>query len=384
MEKNEAINLHRKLKGKIKIELKSELNKETLALLYSPGVADACLEIKKNPDAVKDLTWTNNLVAVISDGTAVLGLGDIGPSASLPVMEGKAAILKQFANVDSIPIVLDTKDTEEIIKTIKLISKSFGAINLEDIATPRCFEIEQRLDRELDIPVFHDDQHGTTIVVMAAIKNSLKLVNKDYDDLKVVVSGVGSAGANIVKKLIEYGVKTIYCYDENGLITKERKDNKVIEEIAMKLKVEEQILFENAFEDADVFIGVSVGNIVTKEMIRKMNKKPIVMCLANPTPEIDPKLAKDAGAYIVCTGRSDYPNQVNNLLAFPGIFRGLLNAGSKNVTIELKNAVIDVIADSIDGDITPENVIPSPFDKTIVAKIATKIEEIERNKNGNI
>lgn len=375
-----ALELHRKNQGKMEIQSKVALeNGDDLSLAYSPGVAEPCLEIYNNPNHVYDYTMKGNLVGVVTDGTAVLGLGDIGPEASLPVMEGKALLLKKFANIDAFPICLNTTDTEEIIRTVKLLSPTFGGINLEDISAPRCFEIEQRLREECDIPVFHDDQHGTAIVVSAGLTNALKLVDKDIKEIKVVINGAGAAGIAITKLLISLGVDNIIMCDSKGIIYKDRPTgmNQQKNEIAhLTNKNEEQGSLKTALKDADVFIGVSVANVLTKELIDQMTVDPIVFALANPMPEILPDIAKEYGVKVIATGRSDYPNQVNNVLAFPGIFRGALDVRATDINDEMKLAATKAIASLIEvNDLHVDYVIPNPFDPRVVEIVSKSVSE---------
>ncbi len=383
----DAITMHESAQGKITVNTKVKINdKDDLSLAYSPGVAAPCLEIKDNYNRIYDLTAKGNLVAVISDGSAVLGLGDIGAHASLPVMEGKAVLFKEFGNVDAIPLCLDTNDTEEIIRTCKILEPSIGGINLEDISAPRCFEIEKRLKEELNIPVFHDDQHGTAIVCLAGIINSIKLIKKDLKDLKIVVFGTGAAGLSIINLLHDVGVKKIVAYNKHGVVNKE---NIVNNDTYVQDLFEKEIIsdtseeIESLFEDADIFIGVSAANIVTAKMIEKMNDKPIIFAMANPTPEIDPEIAKAAGAYIIGTGRSDYPNQVNNVLAFPGIFRGALDAKTTNITEEMKIEAAYAIASVIpDSELTPSYIIPSPFNKEVAKVVSSAVYKLALKHKG--
>ncbi|MCA9387215.1 NADP-dependent malic enzyme [Candidatus Dojkabacteria bacterium] len=371
----ESIKLHFKHKGKLATVSKvSVKDKEDLSLAYSPGVAGPCLEIQKDKSKVMDLTWRGNLVAVISDGTAVLGLGDIGPEAALPVMEGKCLLLKEFAGVDAIPIVLNTKDTEEIIQTIKMIAPSFSGINLEDISAPRCFEIETRLQQELDIPVFHDDQHGTAIVCLAALINSSKIIGKDLRKERVVINGAGAAAIASAKLLLEYGFNDIVVLDSKGILSSDRTDLNDFKKDLLKTVNKKDIKggLSEAMKDAQIFIGLSVGNIVTEEMVKSMQPDPIIIAMANPTPEIDPSLAKKAGARIIATGRSDYPNQVNNVLGFPGIFRGLLDKKKKEVTMQMKLDVAKALADLVEEP-NEEYIIPRPFDKKVVPAVSGAI-----------
>lgn len=352
-------------------------NSRDLSLAYSPGVAEPCVEIANDPSLVYEYTIKGNLVAVVTDGTAVLGLGDIGAEAALPVMEGKALLLKRYANIDSFPICLDTKDVDEIVRTVKLISPTFGAINLEDISAPRCFEVERRLREELDIPVFHDDQHGTAIVVGAGLLNALKVVNKEIGSVRIVVNGAGAAGIAIIKLLISLGFEDIVICDSKGIIYKGRPNdmNPVKHEIA---EITNPNLLQGSLQDAmigaDVFIGVSVANLLKKEMIESMNIDPIVFALANPIPEIAPDLAKEYGVRIIATGRSDYPNQVNNVLAFPGIFRGALDVRATEINESMKLAATHAIADIIDdADLRDDYIIPDPFDERVVSRVAQAV-----------
>ncbi|MEG1364017.1 MAG: malic enzyme-like NAD(P)-binding protein, partial [Cetobacterium sp.] len=370
-----SLELHEVHNGKIEVISKVAVtNREELSLAYSPGVAAPCMAIKKNKEDVYKYTSKGNMVAVITDGTAVLGLGDIGPEAALPVMEGKAILFKQFANVDAFPICLDTTDTEEIIKTIKLIAPSFGGINLEDISAPRCIEIETRLKAELDIPVFHDDQHGTAIVVVAGLINSFKIVGKTFETAKFVVNGAGAAGSSITKLLLKMGAKNIVVHDRDGILNRDDMASYDFSKSELaKLTNPENLKggLEVAIKNADVFIGVSVANVLTQDMVRTMNKDAIIFAMANPSPEIMPEDALAAGAKIVGTGRSDYPNQVNNVLAFPGIFRGALDAKAKKITEEMKIAAAIGIAKLVsDDELNAEFVIPNPFDPRVAKVVA--------------
>ena len=373
----EALKFHEEKRGKLEVTSRVKIqNEKDLSLAYTPGVAEPCREIYKDATKANIYTRKWNTVAVISDGTAVLGLGDIGPLASLPVMEGKCVLFKEFGDVDAVPIVLDTKDPNEIVETVKRIAPSFGGINLEDISAPRCFEVEKRLIEELDIPVFHDDQHGTAIVVLAGLINALKIVNKNLEDLKIVINGSGSAGIAIGKLLLHSGVKNLVMCNINGAIYRGMDyENSSIEEIAnITNPNNEKGKLSNVIKGADVFIGVSVGNIVSKDMIESMNKDAIVFAMANPEPEINPNDAKEAGARIVGTGRSDYPNQINNVLAFPGIFRGALDAGAKKITTEMKLAAAYAIANEIsDDELNEENIIPKPFKEGVAMKVAEAV-----------
>ena len=374
----EALKLHEKNGGKIAVASKIKINnRDDLSTAYTPGVAAPCKEIASDPENVWKYTAKKNLVAVVSDGTAVLGLGDIGAKAAMPVMEGKAILFKEFGDVDAFPVCLDTKDMEEIIKTVKNIAPCFGGINLEDIASPKCFEIEERLEKELEIPVFHDDQHGTAIVVTAALINALKLVDKKMDEIKVVLNGPGSAGTAIIKMLLESGVKNITACDEYGILYKERaegiKDHKKWLCTVTNLNDMRGNLAD-ALAGADVFIGVSVANILTKDMIKTMAKDPIVFAMANPNPEISYDEAIEAGVAVMGTGRSDRSNQINNVLAFPGIFRGALDAHARDINYTMKKAAARAIADYIKPeDLNPENIIPSALDKSVAKAVADAV-----------
>lgn len=384
-----ALELHKNLKGKIEVISKVKIeNPNDLTLSYTPGVAAPCLEIKNNKNDVYKYTSKGNMIAVISDGSAVLGLGDIGPYAGIPVMEGKAILFKRFANIDAVPICLDTKDCDEIIKTIVNISPSFGGINLEDISAPRCVYIERKLKELLDIPVFHDDQHGTAIVIGAAIINGCKLSGKSIDSLTVVISGTGAAGSSIARHLKKLGVKKIYAYNLQGVVDKDKYETydflikELIDDCIIDSKEHNDNTLASLIKDADCFIGVSAPNIVTKEMIKSMNTNPFVFALANPNPEISYNDAKEAGAYIIGTGRSDYPNQVNNILAFPGIFRGALDSRTKSITDEIKIAASYAIADVIsENELTPAYIIPSPFDERVVPSVAKAVKDLVSKGN---
>ena len=370
-----ALELHEKYKGKITTALRDngEIDRDKLSAYYSPGVGAVSQAIAENPADLPKYTWTNNLVGVISDGSAILGLGDLGPKAAMPVMEGKALLFKHFANVDAVPIVLDVHQPEEIIAAVKAIAPSFGAINLEDIAAPKCFEIEERLKDELDIPVFHDDQHGTAVVVLAGLINSMKVVGKNLPDCKVVMIGAGAAGTAIAKLLYAYGVHNIYAVDSRGIISDARDDLNA-EKTALKqyLRTDINGSLNDAITDADIFIGVSKPGLLTPEMVAKMAKNPVVFALANPVPEIMPDIAKEAGVAVIATGRSDFPNQINNSLAFPGIFRGALDHGVKKITDEHKLAAAEALAALVDHP-TADEVIPSPFDERVVPAVADVI-----------
>lgn len=370
-----ALDLHKRFGGKITTILRdqSELNREKLSVYYSPGVAAVSKAIADDPSKLSEYTWTSNLVAVISDGSAVLGLGNIGPKASMPVMEGKALLFKHFAGIDSIPITLDVHTPDEIVATIKAISSSFGAINLEDIAAPQCFEIEERLKAELDIPVFHDDQHGTAIVTLAGLINAMKVVGKKLEDTKIVVIGAGAAGTAIIKLLHLYAKPQIVAVDSKGIIGSARTDlNTEKQALLSYIDASQTGSLSDAIQDADIFIGVSQPGLLTKEMIGKMASKPVVFALANPTPEIMPSEAKAAGVAVIATGRSDFPNQVNNAVAFPGIFKGALHNNVKKITDAHKIAAAEVIA-SLIGTPNSENIIPSVFDEQLVPEIAKVI-----------
>lgn len=375
-----ALDIHRKSKGKMEVKSKVPLENDfDLSLAYSPGVAEPCMEIKNDPSKVYEYTIKGNLVAVVTDGTAVLGLGDIGPTASLPVMEGKALLLKRFADIDAFPICLDTTDTEEIIRTVKAISPTFGAINLEDISAPRCFEIEKRLREECDIPVFHDDQHGTAIVVSAGLINALKIVEKQMDKVKIVVNGAGAAGMAIAKLLTKIGVRNIIMCDSKGIIYKNRPEgmNETKDEIT-KITNPDNVKgsLREALQDADVFVGVSVANVLTKDLVQCMNEDPIVFALANPNPEILPDAAKEYGVRVIATGRSDFPNQVNNVLAFPGIFRGALDVRATDINDAMKLAATHAIASLItESDLNENYVIPNPFDPRVVDAVSKAVSE---------
>ncbi|WP_028991979.1 NAD(P)-dependent malic enzyme [Thermoanaerobacter thermocopriae] len=375
--REETLKLHKKNKGKLEIVSKVKIKTdEDLALAYTPGVAEPCKEIHKNSDLVYDYTAKSHMVAVVTDGSAVLGLGNIGPQAALPVMEGKAVLFKEFGGVDAVPICLATQDVEEIIKTVVNISPAFGGINLEDISAPRCFEVERRLDEILDIPVFHDDQHGTAVVTLAALINALKIVEKELKEVTAVVNGAGAAGIAITKFLIKAGIKDVIVCDRSGIIYEGREDKdfskKEIAKISNKGKLKGTL--KDALKGADVFIGVSAPNVLNKEMIKTMAKKPIVFALANPVPEIYPNEAKEAGAYVVGTGRSDFPNQINNVLAFPGIFRGALEVRATTINEEMKISAAYSIAQTVsESELDPKYVIPKPFDKRVLKNVAIAV-----------
>lgn len=374
-----ALEMHEKNKGKITVCSKVKVeDKDDLSIAYTPGVAAPCVEISKDEDLAYKYTSKGNMVGVVSDGSAVLGLGNIGASASIPVMEGKAILFKEFANVDAFPICLKTNDVDEIVNTVKLMEPVFGGINLEDISAPRCFEIEEKLKKELNIPVFHDDQHGTAIVLSAAIINSLKLINKKIEDLEIVINGPGAAGLAIAKMLISMGVKNIVLCGLNGALEEGMDDLNWAQEEMLKVTNihNEKGLLADVIKNKDVFIGVSGPNCVTKEMVATMNEKSIILAMANPTPEIMPDQAKAGGAYIVGTGRSDFPNQVNNVLAFPGIFRGALDVRATEINEEMKIAAANAIANSIKiEDLNPDNILPKSFDRDVAKNVAESIKE---------
>lgn len=377
--KKEALEMSKELGGKIEVRSKVKIETmEDLAIAYTPGVAAVSSAIAENKEDVYTYTSKRNLVAVVTDGSAVLGLGNIGPEAAIPVMEGKAALFKRFADVDAVPISLNTQDVEEFISHVQAMSPSFGGINLEDISAPRCFEIERRLKETLDIPVFHDDQHGTAIVVLAAVYNALKLAEKEISKVKIVVNGAGAAGIAIAKKLLLAGAENILLVDRSGIISKEDTtlEERHIEIAQLTNQQSIQGNLEKAVEKADIFIGVSAPNVLKKEWISTMNDRPIIFAMANPEPEIDPNEAKAGGAFIVGTGRSDFPNQINNVLAFPGIFRGALDARAKDITDEMQIAAAKGIASVIsDAELTTENIIPDVFNPSIAKIVAESVRE---------
>ena len=375
--KEYALKKHAAWKGKLSVECKCPItNKEELAVAYTPGVAEPCLEIQKDEHLAYTYTGKGNTVAVITDGTAVLGLGDIGPSAGMPVMEGKCALFKAFAGIDAVPICINSKDPDEIVNTVYLISKSFGGINLEDISAPRCFEIEKRLIEMCDIPVFHDDQHGTAIIASAGILNALKVTGKKAGNLKIVISGAGSAGISIAKMFLRFQFGDIILCDREGAIYEDAPFNNPEQEKMAKITNRQHLSgsLADVLKDADILIGVSKPGIVTQDMIRSMAKDPIVFVMANPVPEIMPDEAKAAGAAVVGTGRSDFPNQVNNVIAFPGIFRGALDCGAPKITEEMKEAAARAIASVIpDEELTAENVLPDGFNPLVVKRVAEAV-----------
>jgi malate dehydrogenase (oxaloacetate-decarboxylating) len=376
--RDEALLMHKKHQGKLGVYSKVPVrDAKDLSLAYSPGVAEPCLEIYEDESKVYDYTMKGNLVAIVSDGTAVLGLGNIGPKAAMPVMEGKAVLFKAFGDVDAFPICLDTTDTEKIVEVVKLLEPTFGGVNLEDIAAPRCFEIESRLRKACNIPIFHDDQHGTAIVTVAGLINALKLANKKITEIRVVANGAGAAGIAIVKLLIDMGVKDVILCDTKGIIYVDRHVGMNIFKEKMALitnKEQKKGTLADALVGADVFVGVSAAGVVTKEMVRSMNRDPIIFAMANPVPEIMPEEAKEAGALVVGTGRSDFPNQVNNVLAFPGIFRGALDVQAKEINEEMKLAAVYAIAGLISSEeLNADYVIPDPFDLRVAAHVAAAV-----------
>ncbi|MFB9987990.1 malic enzyme-like NAD(P)-binding protein [Bacillus benzoevorans] len=376
--REEALHMHRENKGKLESKSKvSVQNAKDLSLAYSPGVAEPCKEIYDKPETVYEYTMKGNMVAVVTDGTAVLGLGNIGPEAALPVMEGKAVLFKSFAGVDAFPICLNTTDTEKIIETVKLLEPTFGGVNLEDIAAPHCFEIEERLKKEAGIPVFHDDQHGTAIVTAAGLVNALKIVNKKISEIKVVANGAGAAGIAIIKLLHFFGVRDIIMCDTKGSIYEGRPNgmNNVKNEVA-KFTNRDNIpgSLEDVIKGADVFIGVSAAGALSQDMVKSMNRNPIIFAMANPNPEISPADAKAAGAAVIGTGRSDYPNQVNNVLAFPGIFRGALDVRATHINEQMKVAAVKAIAGLIqESELHADYVIPGPFDPRVAPEVAAAV-----------
>ena len=371
-----ALDLHAEYKGKITLKLRdeSQLDRKKLSAYYTPGVAAVSRAIADQPELLPKYTWTNNLVAVISDGSAVLGLGDIGPRGSMPVMEGKALLFKHFADIDAVPIILDVHTSDEIVAAVKAIAPSFGAINLEDIAAPKCFEVEERLKAELDIPVFHDDQHGTAVVVLAGLINAMKVTGKNLADCKIVTIGAGAAGTAIMKLLYKYGVGSIMAVDSRGILSDERTDlNDEKKALLPYLDTSKSGSLDDAINGADVFIGVSKPGLLTADMVKKMADQPIIFALANPTPEIMPDVAREAGAAVIATGRSDFPNQVNNAIAFPGIFRGALDHGVKKITDDHKIAAAEALARLVEN-LTAEEIIPSAFDERVAKAVARVIK----------
>ncbi|SDO17761.1 NAD(P)-dependent malic enzyme [Alkalicoccus daliensis] len=386
--REEAVELHRYHAGKIEITSKIKIDDaKGLSLAYTPGVGDVCREIVEQPEKADTLTARGNMVAVVTDGTAVLGLGDIGPKAAIPVMEGKSLLFKKFADIDAVPLSLDTKNTDEIVSIIKALQPSFSGINLEDISAPRCFEIEERLIKELDIPVFHDDQHGTAIVVLAGLYNALKVVGKTHKNIKIVINGAGAAGISIAKLLLHAGFKDITLVSLEGVVSQGEKwlntaQVKIAEETNKKRITG---TLHDAIQEADVFVGVSAPGVMKQEHIKAMKKDPIVFAMANPIPEIYPEEALEAGAAVVGTGRSDYPNQVNNLLAFPGIFRGALDAKAKNITVNMKVAAAMAIANTIPAtDLRPAYIIPDALDERVAMLVAKAVRNAANQEKKGI
>lgn len=381
----DALKLHAEAKGKLEVQLKVPLNEShDLSLAYTPGVAQPCREIAQNKDNVYKYTWKQNSVAVVSDGTAVLGLGDIGPEAAMPVMEGKAILFKKFGNIDAVPICLDTKDPKEIIQIVKAMAPTFGGINLEDISAPRCVEIERTLIQELDIPVFHDDQHGTAIVVTAGLLNALKVVGKKVEDITVVVSGIGAAGSSIIKMIHTLGVKEIYGFNINGIVTKEDYDQYdfLTQELTQITNRQgKRMTMAEAMCEADVFIGVSAPGLLTQDMVKSMKAKPIVFAMANPEPEIKYDDAIAAGVTVMGTGRSDFPNQINNVLAFPGLFRGALDVRAKKISEGMKLAAAKGLASLVsDEELSPTYVIPNALDPRVAKVVAAAVAKEARDE----
>jgi len=378
----ESLKLHREWKGKIEISARAKVDSsEALSLAYTPGVAAPCLEIQKHPEESFNLTRRWNTVAVVTDGTAVLGLGDIGPEAGMPVMEGKCVLFKEFGGVDAIPLCIRSKDPDEIVKTVSLLAGSFGGINLEDISAPRCFEIEQKLQQVCDIPVFHDDQHGTAVITLAGLMNALKVVGKKIEDVKIVTSGAGAAGIAIIRLLISMGLKNVIMTDRKGAIYKGRWGLNPIKEQMAEITNQNHVSgsLQDVIKGADVFIGVSAPGTLTKEMVKTMAKDPIIFACANPTPEIMPDEAKAGGAAVVSTGRSDFPNQVNNVLAFPGIFRGALDVRASRITEEMKIAAAKAIAGCVsDAELSADYILPHAFDPRVKDAVAGAVAQAAR------
>lgn len=381
-----ALKLHKENKGKISVVSKTAVNDlDDLAVVYTPGVAEPCRKIHQDKSQVYEYTTKGNMVAVVSDGSAVLGLGDIGPEASLPVMEGKAVLFKEFAGVDAFPICLDTNDVDQIVKTVELISPGLGGINLEDIGAPRCFEIENKLKEKLDIPVFHDDQHGTAVITLSGILNALKITDKKLKEVKFVVNGAGAASVAVTKFLMSAGAKNVVLCDSKGIIYKGRKENmNPVKEEMVEITNQEKIKGDlaDAVKDRDVFIGLSVGGVLTKEMVESMADDPIIFAMANPVPEIMPDIAKEAKASVIATGRSDFPNQINNCLGFPGIFKGALKVRASDINEEMKIAAAKAIASLItDDELTPNYIVPDSFDPRVVEAVSKAVAKaaIETN-----
>ncbi|HET6527378.1 MAG TPA: NADP-dependent malic enzyme [Balneolaceae bacterium] len=379
----QAIEAHKKYGGKLQVDSKMPLESaEDLSIAYTPGVAEPCRQIHSDNQKAYDYTWKSNAVAVITDGSAVLGLGNIGPEAALPVMEGKCVLFKKFAGVDAVPVVLDTQDKDEIISSIKAIARTYGGINLEDICAPKCFEIEERLKKELPIPVMHDDQHGTAIVTLAGMINAMRVTGRKMSDLRIVINGSGAAGVAVVKLLQHVGVREVIMCDSRGIIYRGRNGLNPVKKQMAKLTNRSLLKgsLGDALVDADVFIGVSVPGVLKKEMVQKMKKNPIIFAMANPVPEIMPDEAREAGAQIIATGRSDFPNQINNVLAFPGLFRGALDARVSGFTYEMYVAAAYAIANCVENP-TPEEIIPGPFDERVAQKVAqTVLDVCKENK----
>ena len=378
----ESLKMHYNLKGKIEVTARAAVDsKEALSLAYTPGVAESCLEIQKNPDKSFDLTRRWNTVAVVTDGTAVLGLGDIGPEAGMPVMEGKCVLFKAFGDVDAIPLCVRSKDVDDIVKTVSLLAGSFGGINLEDISAPRCFEIEEKLKKCCDIPIFHDDQHGTAVITLAGLLNALKVVGKNLNEVKIVTSGAGAAGIAIIKLLMSMGLKNVIMTDRQGAIYEGREGLNAIKKEMAKItnSARQKGTLAEVIKDADVFIGVSAPKTLTADMVKTMAKDPIIFACANPTPEIFPEEAKAAGAAVISTGRSDYPNQVNNVLCFPALFRGALDVRASEINDEMKVAAAHAIADLVSPDeLNAEYILPQPFDPRIKDAVAAAVAKAAR------
>ncbi len=383
----ESLKKHYQWKGKITVDSKVPVETaEDLSLAYTPGVAQPCLEIQKNEELAYDLTAKGNLCAVITDGTAVLGLGDIGPSAGMPVMEGKCVLFKSFGNVDAFPICVNTKDVDEFVNAVALIAKSFGGINLEDISAPRCFEIERKLKERLDIPVFHDDQHGTAIITLAGMINAMRIVGKKKEEVKVVTSGAGAAATAIVRLLINYGFRNVIMCDRKGIISRDRKDlNWAKAEMAQITNPHNETgSLADALKNADCFIGVSAPNLLDADMVKTMNRDAVIFACANPTPEIFPEEAKRGGARIVATGRSDYPNQINNVLAFPGVFRGAFDVRASQINEDMKMAAALALADLVsDEELSEQYIIPRPFDKRVAPAVAKAVADAAKKSGVN-